>query len=168
MQSTFVPHRLITDNAIVTFESFHNLLIVNKVSFQFMGLKLDMRKTYDRIEWDYLLEVRSLMGFPDRFRDWIHSCLSFVSFSIILNGQATPHFSPSRGLSQGDPISPFLFIICAEGLSAMPRQAKDRLSFHGLPFGNGQLRVSHLFYLQMTVVSLQRLVLKRRIIFWVL
>lgn len=145
-QSALVGGHLITDNAIVTFECFHDLLTYPNASFQYMGLKLDMRKTYYRIEWDYLALVLQAMCFPAMFISWIMHSVSSVSFSILINGQPTPTFSPSRGLLQGDPLSPFLFIICMEGFSTMIRHAEQQESLHGVPFGHRGLSVSHLFF----------------------
>lgn len=73
-------------------------------------------------------------------------CIRFVSFSFILNREVCGHVSPSRGLKQGDPLSPFIFLFCMEGLSCLLSKAEANGKIHGLKFGTGCLRVSHLLF----------------------
>lgn len=73
-------------------------------------------------------------------------CLSSVKYSILLNGFPTTSFAPSRGLRQGDPLSPFLFLICAEGFSALLRDAETRNAIHGIKICRGVPPISHLFF----------------------
>ena len=111
-----------------------------------MGLKLDMSKAYDRVEWEFLEAMMIKMGFPRNFVNIILQCIRSPSFSILLNGQPTRHFCPTRGLRQGDPLSPFLFIICAEGLSSLLRDAEAKKEIHGLKLGKKVNSISHLFF----------------------
>ena len=82
----------------------------------FLGVKLDFQKAYDRLEWDFLIIVLKVFGFSAKFTSLIHQCLSIVQFSILLNGGQCPSFIPSQGIRQGDPISPYLFILGSEVL----------------------------------------------------
>ncbi|KAH1106130.1 hypothetical protein J1N35_009898 [Gossypium stocksii] len=88
-----------------------------------MALKLDMSKAYDRVEWYFIQRVMLKMGFDVRFVDFIIKCVNSVQYSIILNGEEGSGFKPSRGLRQRDPLSPYLFLFCGEGLSVLMRLA---------------------------------------------
>ena len=106
-QSGFVPGRLITDNIWVAYEYFHYPRKKKTGRTRYMGLKMDMSKAYDRVEWVFLEKMMLKMGFPSHYVGKIMRCVSSTSFSILLNGQPTRSFFPTRGLLQGDPSPPF-------------------------------------------------------------
>ena len=145
-QSGFVPGRLITYNILVAYECFHYLRKKKKGKSGHLGLKLDMSQAYDRVEWCFLEQMMIKDGFPTSFVSSIMKCVQETSFSILINGQPSRHFLPSRGLRQGDPLSPFLFIICAEGLSTLLRDAEERKMIHGVKIGKKVDPISHLFF----------------------
>jgi hypothetical protein len=70
-----------------------------------------MEKTFDKIEWDFLLIIMEKLGFHPKWINWIRICIYTSSFSILLNGSPFSLFRPSRGLRQGDPLSHFFFIL---------------------------------------------------------
>lgn len=94
----------------------------------------------------FLRAVLTGMGFSSNWVDLIMRCVSSVSFSILLNGSPCPTFSPHRGLRQGDPLSPHLFIICGEVFSGLIRRAQEQRLIHGIQIARGASIVSHLFF----------------------
>ncbi|XP_048498315.1 uncharacterized protein LOC104897505 [Beta vulgaris subsp. vulgaris] len=145
-QSSFVPGRLITDNVLVAYECFHFLRKKKTGKKGFLGLKLDMSKAYDRVEWRFLEKMMLKLGFPRGYVQLVMKCVSSATFSVLVNGQPSRRFTPSRGLRQGDPLSPFLFVLCAEGLSTLLRDAKKKKLIHGVKIGRRVSPISHLFF----------------------
>ena len=89
---------------------------------QSFALKLDMMKAYDRVEWPYLRAIMVKLGFTERWVDIVMGLVTTVKFSVIFNGKRLEEFDPSRGIRQGDPISPYMFLLAAEGLSCLLNQ----------------------------------------------
>ena len=145
-QNAFVPSRLITDNMMISFEVLHYLKNLRNEKNAQMVAKLDMSKNYDKVEWDYLRATLLKLGFASQWVDLIMVCLESVSYSILINGESQGYIKPYRGLRQGDPLSPYLFLICAEGLSALMRKAERDSLIHVVSICRGGPRVSHLFF----------------------
>jgi hypothetical protein len=117
-QSAFVPGRLISDNALVAFECLHT--IRNQQSKQpHFALKIDMMKAYDRVEWVYLHGCLEKLGFDPTWISTIMRCVTSVRYAVRVNGDLTMPVVPSRGIRQGDPISPYLFLLYTEELSCL-------------------------------------------------
>ncbi|MCH90195.1 retrotransposon protein putative unclassified, partial [Trifolium medium] len=144
-QSAFIPGRLITDNTLIASEIFHYFHQTSRKK-GYVGFKTDMAKAYDRVEWDFLRATLESMGFPLKMINTILKCVSTVSFSILINGVPSNPFSPQRGLRQGDPLSPYLFIICANVFSELISKAQSQNLIHGAKISNGAPEISHLLY----------------------
>lgn len=144
-QSAFVPGRLITDNVLIAYECIHTIR-KQKARTPFFALKIDMMKAYDRVEWSYLQRVLQKMGFAQAWISSVMRCITSVRYSVKVNGDLTVPFIPSRGLRQGDPISPYLFLLCAEGLSCMLKEADKAGQLKGVRNGASGPAISHLLF----------------------
>jgi len=94
--------------------------------------KIDLAKAFDKVSWLYLRLILTHLGFDIAFIRWILSCITTISFSVLINGAASPFFHAERGLRQGCPLSPLLFLLVAEGLSRALKEAIRLSNFTGL------------------------------------
>ncbi|KAG7593940.1 Ribonuclease H-like superfamily [Arabidopsis thaliana x Arabidopsis arenosa] len=131
-QSAFVPGRAISDNVLITHEVLHFLRISEAKVHCSMAVKTDMSKAYDRIEWAFLAAVLKRFGFHDKWINWVMVCVSSVTYSFLINGSPQGKVFPSRGLRQGDPLSPYLFILCTEVLSGLCLNAQKKGTLPGV------------------------------------
>ncbi|KAB1219443.1 hypothetical protein CJ030_MR3G001074 [Morella rubra] len=131
LQATFVPGRTIQENSVMAHELFH-VMKQHRRAKQFMAIRAYIEKAYDRMVWPLILIALWRFGFHEIFVGWVEQCLSTSSFSILFNGSPFGLFSPSRGLRQGDSLSPFLYIIGSEVFSCMLLKAKVDGCIHGL------------------------------------
>ena len=110
-----------------------------------MVLKIDLSKAYDRVSWIYLWVILTKMGFEVPFITWVMSSLTIVSFSVLINGVASSFFRSGRGLRQGCPLAPLLFLVVAEGLSRALLSTKSTGIFKGISFGNN-ISLTHVLF----------------------
>jgi len=116
VQSAFVPDWSIHDNILVTHEIVHKFKVL-KGKAAWVVLKLDMEKAYDRLEWDFIQACLQQFRFHETRIKWIMECITTVSYSIVINDEPAGLIRPSRGTRQGDPLSPYILIMCMEVLS---------------------------------------------------
>ncbi|CAN1794473.1 Putative ribonuclease H protein At1g65750 [Linum perenne] len=145
-QSAFVKGRSIVDNILIAFETLHTMNIRRRAKDGEVALKIDISKAYDRVEWNYLEAIMIKMGFERNWVDLMLMSVSSVHYSVLINTSRSESFVPRRGLRQGCPLSPFLFLICAEGLSALVRQSVERNQMHGVRVCRGAPAVTHLLF----------------------
>ncbi|CAN1836487.1 Putative ribonuclease H protein At1g65750 [Linum perenne] len=150
-QTPFTSGRAIQDNVIIVHEVLHSFK--TRVSnCKDMCLKLDMRKAYDMVDWDCLDNLLKAYGFSETWCGWIRSCIRTVRFSVMLNGRALDAFQPSRGIRQGDPLSPFLFILMTNALSFLIDRSVSRKELHGIRLNKRGPLLTHCLFADDTIV----------------
>ncbi|KAJ9560185.1 LOW QUALITY PROTEIN: hypothetical protein OSB04_005345 [Centaurea solstitialis] len=145
-QTTFVKNRLITDNIIIAFEMLHSMHRNTRKKQGEMAIKVDISKAYDRLNWDFLRQMLLALGFSLRWTNMIMLTVETVEYFVKVNNELTGPISPKRGIRQGDPLSPYLFIICMEGLSAYLKAEESAGRIHGCKAARGAPAISHLFF----------------------
>ena len=111
-----------------------------------MAVKLDMSKAYDRVEWSFIEKVMEKTGFHEKWIQLIMQCITTVSYSMIINGSVHGCIFPTRGLRQGDPLSPYLFLLCVDGFSSLIKDAARNQMLSGISICRGCSMVTHLFF----------------------
>ncbi|XP_026451999.1 uncharacterized protein LOC113352390 [Papaver somniferum] len=144
-QAAFVPGRDIHDNIIIAHEMIHSMKLKEGHSGT-MALKLDLSKVFDRIEWPFLLGVLKSFGFDEKFCGYVNQCISTTHIYVLLNESPTHGFNPSRGLRQGDPLSPYLFILCVELLSRLFLNAETNHQISGVKAARNAPGITHLMF----------------------
>ena len=108
-------------------------------------IKIDLSKAYDKASWLYLRLLLTHLGFNMDFIRWVMSCISSVSFVVLINGVASPFFHAERGLRQGFPLSPLLTLLVAKGLSRYLKKALEEGDFKGISTSTN-LDITHLLF----------------------
>ncbi|KAL8126011.1 hypothetical protein AgCh_013344 [Apium graveolens] len=145
-QSAFIENRLLIDNALLAFELNHYIRRKRQGKNEVVGFKIDVSKAYDRLEWHFLEAMMQKFGFNSVWIDRVMKCVTTVSYSFVQEGEIFGDVQPQRGIRQGDPMSPYLYILCAEGLSSMIRRHEQVGLLHGCSIARGAPPMSHLLF----------------------
>jgi len=151
-QAAFLSGRGLLDSILIANETVDFL---RKNKLQGVIVKVDFEKAYDSVDWDFLMYMMNRLGFRPKWINWIKACLSSSTVSVLVNGSPTKEFKPRRGLRQGDPLAPFLFIIVAEGLAGLVREASRIGILEGVKVGNKSVEVNLLQFADDTLFFCQ-------------
>ncbi|XP_071694404.1 uncharacterized protein [Rutidosis leptorrhynchoides] len=128
-QSAYLKGRFILDGSLIANEAIDYLKIIKKKSLIF---KLDFKKAFDSLSWNFLFDIMYRMGFGLRWRNWIRAFLKSASISVLVNASPTNEFLTERGVRQGDPLSLSPFLIAVEGLNFIIKRTCDVGLFNGV------------------------------------
>lgn len=134
VQSAFSGGKNIQDGILIANEEVDYW---KKTKKQGVIIKLDSEKAFDNLNWDFSLNMMQLLGFPQKWVSWIKECLSSPCVFVLVNGSPTKQFQMQKGVRQGDPLSPFLFIIATEGLNWIFKNVEVEGLIKGLVMSNG-------------------------------
>lgn len=145
-QSSFVPGRSTIDNILVLQETIHSFKSLHDKK-GYMIVKLDLEKAYDRLEWPFIMDTLQTLGLPERIQDVIFHCISSANMSINWHGSPMGNIKSSQGIRQGDPISPYLFVLCLEKLGHKINDAINNGAWIPFSFGRGDSpKISHMCF----------------------
>ncbi|KAG7579838.1 Ribonuclease H domain [Arabidopsis thaliana x Arabidopsis arenosa] len=162
-QASFIPGRLSTDNIVIVQEAVHSMRR-KKGRKGWMLLKLDLKKAYDRIRWDFLEDTLKAAGLPEVWVHWILQCVCGPSMNVLWNGEKTEAFKPSRGLRQGDPLSPYLFVMCMERLCHQIEFSVAAKEWKPISLSCGGPKLSHICFADDLILFAEASVAQIRII----
>ena len=120
-----------------------------------VACKLDIEKAYDHVNWNALFYLLERMGFGDKWRRWLKTCVSFVHFSVLVNGSPASFFGSFRGLRQDNPLSPLLLFLIMEFLSRILKKTEEGGFIQGFlagPINSTGIRVSYLLFADDTIL----------------
>eukprot|EP00253_Pinus_taeda_P030816 PITA_30816 len=146
----FLNHRQIHETIATAQELLHSLHIKKQKG---LILKVDLSKAFNRANWLYLRLLLTHLCFPHIFIKWIMSCITDVAYNVLLNGEATSFFTSARGLRQGCPLSPLLFLLIMEGLSRLISSARDRNQIIGINISDN-FYLTHLLFVDDILIFL--------------
>jgi hypothetical protein len=144
-QSSFIPSRQSADNIIVAQEVFHSMR-KKTGTVGWMAVKIDLEKAYDRLNWEFIKDTLIDVGLPEKMIDIIWHCVSSLKMKVLWNGEALQEFQPGRGIRQGDPLSPYLFVLCIERLFHLIGIAVNHDIWKPIKITRGGPTISHLAF----------------------
>ncbi|KAA0058554.1 LINE-1 retrotransposable element ORF2 protein [Cucumis melo var. makuwa] len=141
-QLAFIKNRQITDAILMANEALDYWKVKKIKGFI---LKLDIEKAFNNLNWDFIDFVLKKKNYPNSWRKWIRGCISNVTYSIIVNGKPQGRIKANRGLRQGDPLSPFLFVIAMDYLSRLLSHLESSGAIKGVCLAN-DCNISHILF----------------------
>lgn len=138
-QTAFIKGRSILDGPLMVNEL---ITWAKRIKKKMLLFKVDFAKAFDSLNWNYLDNVLMQMGFGEKWRAWMKGCTSTAKVSVLINGAPSKEFTMGKGVRQGDPLAPFLFIVAAEGLAVLMKEAQRSNIFHGIRLRNMEEDIS--------------------------
>lgn len=144
-QSGFIPRRSIHENIIIDKEIIHDM---NKKQGNkcYFAIKIDFTKAYDKINWEYIWNILVEIGLPDSMKNLIMHGVSSIDININWNGSLGDYFYPQYGIRQGDPISPYLCVLCMDKLSHLIEHEVRNNNWKPFRIGRNGVHISHLIF----------------------
>lgn len=133
-QQAFIAGLRISNNIIIAQEITHSFALSSWDDQAFM-LKIDLAKAFDRLEWNFIVAALSRKGLHGHFINLVHACISSPIFLVVVNGQPFARFRSDRGIRQGCPLSPYLFVLAINELSLALQDAMSNRSLQGIVLG---------------------------------
>ena len=127
-------------------EKFHALRTKTSGRNKMMAIKTDISKAYDKMEWSFIEAVLRKMGYSETWITWTMRCITSVNYKVLMNGQPRGNIVHGRGIRQGDPLSPFIFILCTEALANLLNHAESQGKIMGMRVTRACPLVSHIFF----------------------
>ena len=142
-QSAFMPGRLLAENVMLATDLVQGYNRANTTPRAM--LKVDLRKAFDTLRWDFIIGTLKALSIPNKFIRWVHQCISSASFTISVNGSSSGVFESTNGIRQGDPISPYIFVLAMEAFSRLllSRFESGQIGYHPM---TSEVKLTHLMF----------------------
>ena len=147
-QSTFIKGRGMLDSILIANELVNE---IRRKKNRAIVVKVDFRKAFDLVSWQFLYYMMGRLGFFSKWIGWVKTYMESPTLLVLVNGSPTKEFQPKIGFRQGDPISPFLFLIVAEGLARMVSQAIQKNLYKGVKVGSKGIMINLLQFIDDTL-----------------
>lgn len=144
-QVSFIPFRYISENIVIAQEVIHTMRQSRGIH-DWMAIKVDLEKAYDRVCWDFLQDTLSDARFPSSISRAIMACVSSTSMLLLRNRSMSDSFLPTRGVRQGDPLFPYLFVLGMERLGHLIDRVVEEKRWEPISLSCKGPRISHLFF----------------------
>ncbi|GAU31728.1 hypothetical protein TSUD_215290 [Trifolium subterraneum] len=144
-QTGFIPTRSIHENIVVAQEMVHSMSKMRGRN-GYVAVKVDLAKAYDRIRWSFISAVLEEVNIPAGLRTIIMHCITSVKTNVMWHGNRSIFFQPGKGIRQGDPMSPYIFVLCMDKLSHLIAEAVDGGNWQPIKAGRSGPFISHLMF----------------------